>query len=118
MWQSVWAAMATSPEDRLELTPEVAARLDLEPAATAPVTLDRAGIQAALDRNEGNVSATWQELGLKNRDALRRLMRKHGMLGRASNVIPIAPPLCATKSDIDYAVGQLDKVLTDLPAEL
>jgi adenosylmethionine-8-amino-7-oxononanoate aminotransferase len=47
-----------------------------------------------------------------------RLMRKHGMLGRASNVIPIAPPLCATKSDIDYAVGQLDKVLTDLPAEL
>lgn len=47
-----------------------------------------------------------------------RMMRKHRMLGRAAAVIPIAPPLCITRDEIDHAVGQLDKVLTDIAAEL
>lgn len=45
-------------------------------------------------------------------------MRKHRMLGRAGNVIPIAPPLCISRDEIDHAVGQLDKVLSDLAAQL
>ena len=45
-------------------------------------------------------------------------MRRHRMLGRAGSVIPIAPPLCATREDIDHAVGQLDKVLGDLERSL
>jgi len=43
-----------------------------------------------------------------------RLMRKHGMLGRAGDVIPIAPPLCITGDEVDHAVERLDRVLADL----
>ena len=47
-----------------------------------------------------------------------RLMRKHRMLGRAGNVIPVAPPLCVTRDEIDHAVSQLDKVLLELQGAL
>ncbi len=47
-----------------------------------------------------------------------KAMRKHGMLGRAGDVIPIAPPLCITESEIDGAVDRLHRVITDISAEL
>jgi len=47
-----------------------------------------------------------------------RLMRKHRMLGRAGNVIPVAPPLCVTRDEIDHAVSTLDRVLGELQSEL
>jgi len=47
-----------------------------------------------------------------------RAMRKHGMLGRAGNVIPLAPPLCISRDEIDEAVARLERVLTDLEATL
>jgi len=36
-------------------------------------------IRDALDRNNGELEATWRELGLKNRYALRRLLARHGI---------------------------------------
>jgi adenosylmethionine-8-amino-7-oxononanoate aminotransferase len=47
-----------------------------------------------------------------------RMMRRHGMLGRAGDVIPLSPPLCITHSEVDDCVDRLDKVLTDMSAEL
>ncbi len=40
------------------------------------------------------------------------------MLGRAGDVIPVAPPLCISRDEVDHAVTQLDQVLTDLENEL
>lgn len=41
-------------------------------------------------------------------------MRENRMLGRAGHVIPIAPPLCITRDEIDDAVDRLDRVLATL----
>lgn len=45
-------------------------------------------------------------------------MRENRMLGRAGHVIPLAPPLCITRDEIDDAVGRLDRVLTALATRL
>ncbi len=45
-------------------------------------------------------------------------LREHHMLGRAGNVIPIAPPLCIEESEIDEAVERLDSVLGGLTEKL
>ncbi len=47
-----------------------------------------------------------------------RAMRRHNMLGRAGDVIPVAPPLCISRDEVDHAVTQLGQVLTDLENEL
>lgn len=47
-----------------------------------------------------------------------RVMRENRMLGRAAHVIPIAPPLCITRDEIDEAVDRLDAVLKTLGDEL
>ena len=47
-----------------------------------------------------------------------KAMRRHGLLGRAGEVIPVAPPLCISPNEIDEAVVRFDKVLSDLEAEL
>jgi len=47
-----------------------------------------------------------------------RLMRRHRMLGRAGDIIPVAPPLCITRDEVDEAVERLDRVLGELAAEL
>jgi adenosylmethionine-8-amino-7-oxononanoate aminotransferase len=47
-----------------------------------------------------------------------RAMRANRMLGRAGNIIPIAPPLCISREEIDEAVSRLDRVLASLEAEL
>ena len=47
-----------------------------------------------------------------------RAMRRHGMLGRAGDIIPVAPPLCITRDEIDEAVSRLDRVLSDIENEL
>ncbi len=44
--------------------------------------LTPAEIQVVLDRNGGNQAATWRELGLRNRDVLYRLIRKHHLVVR------------------------------------
>jgi 4-aminobutyrate aminotransferase-like enzyme len=45
-------------------------------------------------------------------------MRTHRMLGRAGQVIPIAPPLCITREEVDEAVHRLGKVLTTIGTRL
>ena len=49
---------------------------------------------------------------------LNGLMTKHGLLGRVGDVIALAPPLCITKDEIDYLVGQVDKVVGEAEAML
>ena len=68
---------------------------------------------------------------VKNRDSLAQFpkdaridrlaveaMRAHRMLGRAGHIIPIAPPLCITREEIDEAVGRLDGVVASLGEQL
>ncbi|MEQ9640402.1 MAG: aspartate aminotransferase family protein [Alphaproteobacteria bacterium] len=43
-----------------------------------------------------------------------RVMRENRMLGRAGHIIPIAPPLCITREEIDEAVKRLDAVVAKL----
>ena len=45
-------------------------------------------------------------------------MRANRMLGRAGAIIPIAPPLCITREEIDEAVTRLDQVLETLEGKL
>ena len=47
-----------------------------------------------------------------------RAMRRHGMLGRAGTIIPIAPPLCITRDEVDEAVSRLHHVLSDIEGEI
>ena len=47
-----------------------------------------------------------------------RAMRENRMLGRAGPVIPVAPPLCISRDEIDEAVDRLDRVLATLGDEL
>jgi adenosylmethionine-8-amino-7-oxononanoate aminotransferase len=46
------------------------------------------------------------------------LMERHGLLGRAGNIFFIAPPLCVTRSEVDFLVSQLDAVIADLRVDL
>ena len=45
-------------------------------------------------------------------------MRANRMLGRAGHIVPIAPPLCIERDEIDDAVGRLDAVLHALTGSL
>jgi adenosylmethionine-8-amino-7-oxononanoate aminotransferase len=47
-----------------------------------------------------------------------RAMRRHRMLGRAGDIIPVAPPLCITRDEVDESVARLDRVLAELTGEL
>lgn len=99
----MWIALKSSPESFLALTPEV--RAALRPEVTDPRTDPRAGpriepgksnppqpsdsgppigraeIEAALVEAQGSVTSAARSLGLKNRFALYRLMKRHGIAG-------------------------------------
>ena len=45
-------------------------------------------------------------------------MREHRMLGRANHIIPVAPPLCITRDEVDEAVARLHKVVASIGATL
>jgi adenosylmethionine-8-amino-7-oxononanoate aminotransferase len=47
-----------------------------------------------------------------------RLMERHGLLGRGGDIFPVAPPLCATRSEVDFLVSQLEAVIAELQADL
>jgi transcriptional regulator with AAA-type ATPase domain len=72
-------SMGKSRGDHLELTPELATRLDPTAAAATAEELSVERIRAALDRQRGSVTAAARELGLKNRDVLYRLMKQLGV---------------------------------------
>ena len=47
-----------------------------------------------------------------------RALRRHRLLGRAGDVIPVAPPLCITPDEVEHVIERLDLALTDLANEL
>jgi two-component system nitrogen regulation response regulator GlnG/two-component system response regulator HydG len=76
----LWSAIAGSEAHYVALTDEVQSKLSLPaPGAGERGSPSVEAIVACLDRHEGNVSQAWRELGLSSRDALNRLMKKHGI---------------------------------------
>ncbi len=74
----LWTAMAGSHTHFIALTPEVEARLVPSVSGSLPPgVLSPERIQQCLDRHDGNQSRAFRELGLKNRDALYRLIKKY-----------------------------------------
>lgn len=47
-------------------------------------------------------------------DKLETLMTENQLLGRAADVIPIAPPLCINEREVDYLVDKLDLIISRL----
>ena len=73
----LWSALAQSPSDRLELPPP-ASTAHVEPASS-PARVGPEKIRAALAARDGNVERAAADLGLSNRFALYRLIKKHGL---------------------------------------
>ncbi len=73
----VWLAVSSSKDAYLARTPEVEAELRLPASSEA----GEAEIRAALEAAGGNVTRAARHLGLKNRFALYRLMRRYGIDG-------------------------------------
>ena len=74
-------AIARSRGDTICLVPGLESTLD-QPADdhfTSPAELSREDILACLEKHEWQQAATWRDLGLKNRYALRRLIQKHDL---------------------------------------
>jgi DNA-binding NtrC family response regulator len=90
----VWTALASSREDRIELTDAVRDALAKrgpaplpspeefgwpEPGSVRPRDLTPEAIVAALERHDHVQEKAWRALGLKNRFQLMRLLKKHGI---------------------------------------
>ena len=75
----LWISLASSPGDRLALTEEVEAEIRRPRPKPEPESLTPERIQACLDRHAGVKAHVWRELGLSNRFALRRLIKKHNL---------------------------------------
>jgi len=82
--QILWQALAESHGDSVELTSGVAQRLAQAAPSQATGEISRAQIETALSGAHGNVTRAARTLGLKNRFALYRLMRKVGVDGAAA----------------------------------
>ena len=65
------------------------------------------GIELVKDRDTRERFPKEVELSKK----LNPLMAEHGLLGRAGDVISLAPPLCITKDEVDHLVKQVDEVI-------
>jgi two-component system nitrogen regulation response regulator GlnG/two-component system response regulator HydG len=83
----LWVALASSPGNFLALTPEVRDAIGASTQNATPNQIpaggsgeiDRARIESALASVHGNITEAAQKLGLKNRFALYRLMKKFGI---------------------------------------
>ena len=76
------------------------------------------GVFAAIEIVRDKKTKERFPIAAKLADKATRAMRRHRMLGRAGDVIPVAPPLCITRDEIDDAVVRLDHVLTQLARDL
>lgn len=93
----VWVALASSHGNFLALTPEVRAELrraatmvphastSQDPPRAEPAEIDRRAIEAALQSADGNITEAARRLGLKNRFALYRMMKRHGLIASGGN---------------------------------
>jgi two-component system nitrogen regulation response regulator GlnG/two-component system response regulator HydG len=76
----VWTAVSSSREGFLARTPEVETELRIEaPRAAGDADIDEATIRSALEAASDNVTRAAKALGLKNRFALYRVMKKYGI---------------------------------------
>ena len=76
------------------------------------------GLLCALELvQDKNTSAPFPKEAKLDRLATQA-MRANRMLGRAGSIIPVAPPLCITREEIDEAVTRLDQVLETLEEQL
>ena len=76
----LWTAISSSDGAYVKFTEATAAIISLptsEFVAAADLTPEQ--VQSALDDAGGNQSAAYKALGLKNRDVLYRLIKKHGL---------------------------------------
>jgi two-component system nitrogen regulation response regulator GlnG/two-component system response regulator HydG len=74
----LWSAIAASLSDRLELPPRTkTSRVESLSRSTARVGPEE--IRVALAARDGNVERAAADLGLPNRFALYRLLKKHGL---------------------------------------
>lgn len=78
---TLWSAIAASRSDRLELP---AATKVTRVEGRPPARIRREEILAALTARDGNVAEAAAELGLPNRFALYRLIKKHGLARRGA----------------------------------
>ena len=53
-----------------------------------------------------------KEVGLVSK--LEVLMSENQLLGRSADIIPIAPPLCINKEEVDYLIDRLDRIIEQL----
>ncbi len=97
----MWVTLATSPGNFLAFTPELRNELRVAAAAEqAPLgeadavrsasaeNIGRAEIEAAMAEALGNVTDAARRLGLKNRFALYRLMKRHGVVAGGTDEPP------------------------------
>jgi two-component system nitrogen regulation response regulator GlnG/two-component system response regulator HydG len=73
----LWTAMASSEGETIELTADVQRDLQRGPPRAPSQEPTPQVIREALARHDGVQERVWRELGLPNRYALRRLLRKH-----------------------------------------
>ena len=73
-----------------------------------------AGIELVRDRDTRERFP--KEADLNGR--LARAMTRRGLLGRGMEVIPLAPPLCITRGEIDHMVAEIGGVIGDVEEEL
>jgi len=80
----LWRAISRSRGEIIELTPDVRDLLSngRPPSSPAPAELTPEIIQASMDRHSGVLERVWPELGLANRYALARLLKKYGIKPR------------------------------------
>ncbi len=72
------------------------------------------GVEVVKDRATKENFPSHVKLG----DRLTGMFRQNGLLLRGGDAMNIAPPLCATRDDIDEIVTVMDSVFTDLESEL
>ncbi len=80
----LWQAISRSRGDVIGLVPGVADLLSKtsSPSSPPPAELTPELLQASMDRHDGVLERVWRELGLANRFALARLLKKHGITPR------------------------------------
>ena len=76
------------------------------------------GLLAAVELVQNRETKERFPSSLNFSESVTAVMQKHGLLGRGGDTIPIAPPLCITKGEIDHLITQLDSTLTQIESEI
>jgi adenosylmethionine-8-amino-7-oxononanoate aminotransferase len=72
------------------------------------------GVELVKDRDTREKFAPEDELSKK----LTPIVARHGLLGRFGDIVPIAPPLCVTKDEVDFLVKAIGDSIEELESTL